>query len=218
VTITFNEPARMTSIVVVEAGKPERKLEFMPGGSATVFMVHNPNLATGRNEIKWKALSKDGHPISGTIVIVIKPGAAPSSPKPAPSHDHPGAMLEIALPSRSSCSIQCVRCRRRQRVGDAGWRAGEWSRRAPLVIRVGAVIAIIGALANGDPATRLGGCSTKQPVGNPQVAHGHRRNAPRPAARSRCRIRHGWMGIVGARGRRFFADSVVRGERPCRFD
>lgn len=90
VTITFNEPARMTSIVVVEAGKPERKLEFMPGGSATVFMVHNPNLATGRNEIKWTALSKDGHPISGSIIIVIKPGAAPSSPKPAPSHDHHG--------------------------------------------------------------------------------------------------------------------------------
>jgi methionine-rich copper-binding protein CopC len=90
VTITFNEPARMTSIVVAEAGKPERKLEFMPGGSATVFMVHNPNLATGRNEIKWTALSKDGHPISGSIIIVIKPGAAPSSPKPAPSHDHHG--------------------------------------------------------------------------------------------------------------------------------
>ena len=86
VTITFNEPARMTSIVVVEAGKPERKLEFMPGGSATVFMVHNPNLATGRNEIKWTALSKDGHPISGSIIIVIKPGATPSSP--APSADH----------------------------------------------------------------------------------------------------------------------------------
>jgi hypothetical protein len=62
----------------------------MPGGSATVFMVHNPNLATGRNEIKWTALSKDGHPISGSIIIVIKPGAAPSSPKPAPSHDHHG--------------------------------------------------------------------------------------------------------------------------------
>ncbi len=90
VTITFNEPARMTSIVVVEAGKPERKLEFMPGGSSTVFMVHTPNLTTGRNEIKWTALSKDGHPISGSIIIVIKPGAAPSSPKPAPSHDHHG--------------------------------------------------------------------------------------------------------------------------------
>ncbi len=90
VTITFNEPARMTSIIVVEAGKPERKLEFKPGGSSTVFMVHEPKLSTGRNEIKWTALSKDGHPISGAIIIVIKPGAAPSSPRPAPSHDHQG--------------------------------------------------------------------------------------------------------------------------------
>lgn len=90
VTITFNEAARMTSVVVVEAGKPERKLDFMPAGSSTTFMVHDPNLAAGRNEIKWKALSKDGHPISGSIIIVIKPGAAPSSPSPAPAHDHHG--------------------------------------------------------------------------------------------------------------------------------
>lgn len=89
VTITFNEAARVTSIVVVEAGKPERKLDFMPSGSTTSVMVHNPGLATGRNEIQWKALSKDGHPISGSIIIVIKPGATPSSPKPAAEHkDH----------------------------------------------------------------------------------------------------------------------------------
>lgn len=88
VTITFNEPARMTSMVVVEARKPERKLEFMPSGTSKVFMVHNPNLSAGRNEIKWTALSKDGHPISGSIIIVIKPGATPSSPQPAPAHDH----------------------------------------------------------------------------------------------------------------------------------
>lgn len=89
VTINFNEDARVTSIVVVEAGRPERKLDFMPAGSTTSVMVHNPGLATGRNEIQWKALSKDGHPISGSIIIVIKPGATPSSPKPAAEHkDH----------------------------------------------------------------------------------------------------------------------------------
>jgi len=86
VSISFNEAARVTSIVVIEAGKPERKLDFMPAGSTTSVMVHKPGLAAGRNEIQWRALSKDGHPISGSIIIVIKPGAAPSSPGPAAEH------------------------------------------------------------------------------------------------------------------------------------
>lgn len=86
VTITFNESARLTAVVVAQAGKPDRKLDAMPSGSATSFMIHDPNLETGRNEIKWTALSKDGHPISGSIIIVIKPGAAPSAPTGTPDH------------------------------------------------------------------------------------------------------------------------------------
>jgi methionine-rich copper-binding protein CopC len=74
-------------MVVVETGKPERKLEFMPSGKATTFMVHDPKLSNGRNEVKWKALSKDGHAISGSIIIVVKPGVVPTSPAPA-KHDH----------------------------------------------------------------------------------------------------------------------------------
>ncbi len=88
ITINFNEAARITSIILIAPGQPERKLDVMPSGSSTSFMVHDPKLATGRNEIKWKALSKDGHPIEGSIIIVIKPGAVPSSPPPAKNHDH----------------------------------------------------------------------------------------------------------------------------------
>lgn len=77
IIINFNEPARMTSVVLAEAGMPERKLEFTPGsGSATTFKLPAPKLGSGRNEIKWKALSKDGHPISGSIIIVIRAGLA----------------------------------------------------------------------------------------------------------------------------------------------
>ena len=89
VTITFNEAARLTSVVVVAAGQPERKLKTAPSGSSTTFKVTAPNLANGRNEIQWKALSKDGHPVSGSIIIVVKPGAAQSSPAAhAGDHDH----------------------------------------------------------------------------------------------------------------------------------
>jgi methionine-rich copper-binding protein CopC len=75
VVVNFNEPARMTSVVVAEAGKGDRKLAFTPPeGSTTSFRIHAPDLGVGRNEIIWKALSKDGDPIVGSIVIVIKAG------------------------------------------------------------------------------------------------------------------------------------------------
>ena len=86
VLIEFNEPARMTGMVVVAAEQSERKLAFDPTGEATSFVAKEPRLGTGRNEVKWKALSKDGHPISGTIIVVIKPGAKPAQAAPA----HPG--------------------------------------------------------------------------------------------------------------------------------
>jgi methionine-rich copper-binding protein CopC len=71
IEIKFEHDASLTSVVVVEAGKPERKLEFSPKGSGKVFTVTNANLASGRSEIQWKALSKDGHVVSGSIILVI---------------------------------------------------------------------------------------------------------------------------------------------------
>lgn len=85
--INFNEPARMTSVVVAEAGKADRKLEFTPpSGSTTTIRIPEPQLGAGRNEIKWKALSKDGHPISGSIIIVMQAGAT-SAGSDAPAKD-----------------------------------------------------------------------------------------------------------------------------------
>ncbi len=89
VFINFNEPARMTSVVVAETGKADRKLEFTPpSGSTTSFRIPAPDLGAGRNEIKWKALSKDGHPISGSIIIVVKAGATSSGNAPATDEKH----------------------------------------------------------------------------------------------------------------------------------
>lgn len=78
IEIEFNEVARLTSVVAVAADESERKLSFTPSGSALAFAVEAPGLAAGRHEIRWKALSKDGHPIAGTIILVIKPSAAPA--------------------------------------------------------------------------------------------------------------------------------------------
>lgn len=74
VTLTFGEPTRLTSIAVATASG-ERRLTFTPSGSATTFTVSAPNLATGRNELRWRALSRDGHPVEGAIIIVIRPAS-----------------------------------------------------------------------------------------------------------------------------------------------
>jgi copper resistance protein C len=73
VEINFKHAVHLTSVVVLEAGKAERKLAFTPSGAATSFRLPAPNLGRGRSEIRWKALSSDGHVISGSLILVIKP-------------------------------------------------------------------------------------------------------------------------------------------------
>lgn len=71
VTLTFNEPTRLTSLVLVTTdGK--RRLAFAPTRSARSFTTRAPRLALGRNEIRWRALSQDGHVVEGSIIIVLR--------------------------------------------------------------------------------------------------------------------------------------------------
>ena len=86
VVIVFNEAARLTSAVIAAAGKPERRAAYSQSGSSTTFTIADPQLGAGRNEIKWKALSKDGHPIEGSVIIVVRPGAVPIAPALASDH------------------------------------------------------------------------------------------------------------------------------------
>jgi copper resistance protein C len=77
VEITFTDAARLTSVVVLDAAKNERRLAFAPTGSALAFTVEEPQLERGRNEIRWKALSQDGHVISGSLIFVVADAAQP---------------------------------------------------------------------------------------------------------------------------------------------
>ncbi len=70
-TLTFLEPARLTSLVLVTAAG-EKTLAFTPKGSATSFTSPKPALVKGRNEIRWTALSRDGHVVEGSIIIVLR--------------------------------------------------------------------------------------------------------------------------------------------------
>lgn len=74
-TLTFLQPTRLTSLVLVTAAG-ERALPFKPGGSARTFSAARPGLARGRNEIRWRALSQDGHVVEGSIILVLR------APKP----------------------------------------------------------------------------------------------------------------------------------------
>lgn len=70
-TLTFADPLQVTAITLV-AASGERSLAFRPGGSARSFTVQRPRLELGRNEVRWRALSRDGHVMEGSIIIVLR--------------------------------------------------------------------------------------------------------------------------------------------------
>lgn len=69
--LTFVEPTRLTSLVLVTSAG-EKRLTFTPSGSARSFTSARPPLLRGRNEIRWRALSQDGHVVEGSIIIVLR--------------------------------------------------------------------------------------------------------------------------------------------------
>jgi methionine-rich copper-binding protein CopC len=75
IEMTFEHAVQMTSVSVVAEHAAERKLTFAPTTSSTQFTVENPALAAGHNEVHWKALSKDGHVVTGKLTYVVKPGS-----------------------------------------------------------------------------------------------------------------------------------------------
>jgi copper resistance protein C len=68
----FKDAVQLTSVTVTVAGQEDRKLDFAPKASAQIFIIADPKLAKGRNEIKWRALSKDAHVMSGTVIYVVR--------------------------------------------------------------------------------------------------------------------------------------------------
>ena len=75
IELQFHDAAHLTSVVAVGADMSEHRLEFKAGANTHTFEVADPKLEAGRNEVRWKALSKDGHVISGVLIYVIKPAA-----------------------------------------------------------------------------------------------------------------------------------------------
>jgi copper resistance protein C len=78
IEITFEHAVQMTSISVVAEKAAERKVTFTPTTASTTFTVDKPALVAGHNEVHWKALSKDGHVVTGKLTYTIKPAGSGS--------------------------------------------------------------------------------------------------------------------------------------------
>ncbi|ADU12727.1 copper resistance CopC family protein [Asticcacaulis excentricus] len=71
IVLTFAEPVRLTSLVSKHANG-QKRLKFLPTGESDSFTAASPDLPAGRNELRWKALSPDGHVVEGVIIVNIR--------------------------------------------------------------------------------------------------------------------------------------------------
>ncbi len=82
VTLSFNEPVSLIAATLIVPGGHSRVLD----GSAsenTISITMPAELERGSHALSWRAVSEDGHPISGTTFFAI--GAASSDPAADPS-------------------------------------------------------------------------------------------------------------------------------------
>ncbi|WP_322921318.1 copper resistance protein CopC [Nocardioides renjunii] len=98
VTLTFNEPVRLTSQEVAvydAAGQPVDATASAGGTDVTVDLPGAAGLADGTYVVSWNVLSSDGHPISGALTFSV---GAPSASVTAPPE-----------PTSSSAAVRVVR-------------------------------------------------------------------------------------------------------------
>lgn len=87
VTLTFNEPVRLTSqeIAVYDAAGEQVEAASRAGGTeVTVGLTGATDLADGTYVVSWNVLSGDGHPISGALTFSVGAPSASVSAPPEP--------------------------------------------------------------------------------------------------------------------------------------
>ncbi len=87
VTLTFNEPVRLTSqeVAVYDAvGDPVSATAGSSGVEVTVDLPGAADLADGTYVVSWNVLSGDGHPISGALTFSVGAPSASVSAPPEP--------------------------------------------------------------------------------------------------------------------------------------
>lgn len=87
VTLTFNEPVRLTSqeIAVYDAaGDQVEATSRASGTEVTVGLTSAADLADGTYVVSWNVLSGDGHPISGALTFSVGAPSASVTATPEP--------------------------------------------------------------------------------------------------------------------------------------
>ena len=87
VTLTFNEPVRLTSqeIAVYDAAGDEvGSTAGSTGTEVTVDLAGAADLADGTYVVSWNVLSDDGHPISGALTFSVGAPSASVTAAPEP--------------------------------------------------------------------------------------------------------------------------------------
>ncbi|HEX5918046.1 MAG TPA: copper resistance protein CopC [Nocardioides sp.] len=96
VTLTFNEPVRLTSqeIAVYDAtGEQVAATSGANGTEVTVGLSGAADLADGTYFVSWNVLSGDGHPISGALTFSV--GAPSASVTTAPGPQRSSAVVTV---------------------------------------------------------------------------------------------------------------------------
>lgn len=105
IRLRFSGPVELTFTSVAVIGPDGRAVVLErprhPGDSAAVVVTRlGPLAAPGTYTVRWRTAAPDGHPLSGTFVFVVEPGAAglrsPLFPEadPEPSTQAPAGALE----------------------------------------------------------------------------------------------------------------------------
>ena len=87
ITLTFNEPVRLTSqeVAVYDAeGDPVDATAGSSGVEVSVALTDAADLADGTYVVSWNVLSSDGHPISGALTFSVGAPSATVSAPPEP--------------------------------------------------------------------------------------------------------------------------------------
>jgi methionine-rich copper-binding protein CopC len=74
IVLNFSEAALVTAATIQKEGAAARKLGPLPGKASLQVSFALPALVPGTYEVSWRALSADGHIMSGRIHFTIAAG------------------------------------------------------------------------------------------------------------------------------------------------
>jgi len=88
VTLTFSEPVKLTLLALQRDGGDRQDLKPLPTKADATITVSAPTLAKGSYVVAWRALSDDGHVMTGQIAFGV--GVEAPAVTTPPGHDEHG--------------------------------------------------------------------------------------------------------------------------------